>query len=40
MTTSADTGGSDITSYNLQWDSGLGTEIYTDLVGQDGSYYT
>jgi hypothetical protein len=39
LTTPADTGGSPITSYNLQWDSGAGGTTFTDLVGQAASPY-
>ena len=36
--TGVSTGGSAITSYNLQWDQGNGT--YVDLIGQTGSEQT
>jgi hypothetical protein len=40
MASAAATGGSAITSYNLQWDRGDGTAAYVDLVGQAGSAYS
>jgi hypothetical protein len=39
MTLSSATGGSPVTSYNLQWNRGDGSGLFTDLVGQDGSNY-
>jgi len=39
MTTASDTGGSPITSYNLQWDSGYGNSTWVDVVGQEDSAY-
>jgi hypothetical protein len=33
LTTATETGGASILSYNAQWDQGVGTEIYVDLVG-------
>jgi hypothetical protein len=33
MTDTVALGGSPITSYNLQWNSGDGTNTFTDLVG-------
>jgi hypothetical protein len=40
ITLAAETGGSAITSYNLQWNSGDGSEDFVDLVGQEYSEYT
>ena len=34
--TGTDTGGTDIDSYNVKWDGGVG--VWEDLVGQDGAY--
>jgi antitoxin (DNA-binding transcriptional repressor) of toxin-antitoxin stability system len=39
MTLPADTGGSAITSYNLQWNQGDGSSNFVDLAGQPGSDY-
>jgi hypothetical protein len=39
MTDAVALGGSAITSYHLQWNSGDGTDTFTDLVGQEGSDY-
>lgn len=39
MTTAIDTGGSPITSYNLQWDQGTAGETFVDVVGQADSPY-
>jgi hypothetical protein len=39
ITLATETGGSPITSYNLQWDSGTGSGTFTDLVGQQDSSY-
>jgi hypothetical protein len=36
LTSGADTGGSTIDSYNLQWDQGTGA--WVDLFGEDGAY--
>jgi len=40
ITLAAETGGSPITSYNLQWNTGDGSENFVDLVGQEYSEYT
>jgi hypothetical protein len=39
LSTSAETGDSAITSYNLEYDSGNGNGVFTELVG-DASDYT
>lgn len=33
MDTITSTGGSALVSYNLEWDSGLGTSVFTELQG-------
>lgn len=38
LTTSTATGGADILSYNVQWDLGLGTGVYENLVGYASDY--
>ncbi len=38
QTTDAQTGGSPIVSYNLQWDEGTGNDVWTDLVGFPVNY--
>lgn len=40
LTSTSDTGASAITSYNLEWDQGLGTSVYTELVGETTPYTT
>jgi len=38
LTTSLQTGDSAITSYNLQWDSGNGNSVYSEIVGETTTY--
>lgn len=38
LTTTQETGDSAITSYNLEWDSGNGNSVFTELVGETTPY--